>query len=97
MCLGQALGDDGVRRGVEGQSNMRARHLEIVVCVSGHAVPPIYYAIVPRVDRSLQHRARYFATQRIEEIAGAATGVAGRQYSLSVLSQDLFANVLGGA
>lgn len=91
------MGDDGVRRRVEGQADMGAGNIEVVVRVPGHAVPPIDNTIIARVDRSFQHCVGYFATQRIEKIAGAATRVAGGQHALPVLGQNLFANVFSGA
>lgn len=44
--------------------------------VHGSAVTPIHDSIVARVDGSFEHRVGHSATQRIDEVAGAASGIA---------------------
>ena len=63
--------------------------------IPGHAIPPIHDAVVASVNRGLEHGVRNIALQRINKIAGATPGVAGRQYATAVLLQDTQADGFG--
>ena len=85
MSLGEAPGDDGVRRRIKRHSDVRARNFKIGLRIPGHAIPPIYDAVVARVNCGLEHGVRNIALQQINKIAGATPSVAGWQYATAML------------
>src|SRR5690348_17756966 len=73
---GEALGDERVRQGIEGHSDVSSRNLKIDFRIPGYAIAPVHEAIVAGVDGGLQYRLWNSAPQRVDEIAGASAGVA---------------------
>ena len=63
LCHRQTLGDDGIDRRVEGETYMRARHLEVVLAIAGHAVSPVGHSIGTGVDGRFQHRTGQLAAE----------------------------------
>src|SRR4051812_17462847 len=71
---------------------MRSWDLEVAVFVAGSAILPIHDSVVLRVDSCLLNGIRNVAAQVVQELTGAASGVARRQNIRSVLIQDMFAH-----
>ncbi len=88
MSFGETFRQDGISRSVERHTNVRTRHLKINGLIASHTVAPIDDAIMASVDRGFHNRTRNLLAQRIDEVAGAAPGIAGRQNTFAVLGED---------
>ena len=76
---------------------MRARNFHILFRIHGHAIAPIHYAVLARVNGGLNHRIGDLAAKGVYKIAGTASGVTIGQDSAAMLLEDLETNRFGGA
>ncbi len=51
----QPIGEDGVRRGIENQTDVCSRNTEVGIGAVGEAIAPIDHAVALRIKRRLQN------------------------------------------
>src|SRR5215470_3880671 len=89
MSHSQALRHDRIHGRVESHSDVRTWDFEVRTRLPRHAIAPVHNTVVTGVNGRLKHGTRDVATQRVDEIAGALSGVAAGKHGAAVFALNL--------